>query len=189
MNDPHITNRLQQIGNICQQWSCLEYLLANAIWLLTGIHNPEVGKIVTANLDFKQRVSMVFALAHETNAPVPFKIAIKKLQDEVRNGELIHKRNQAVHGIQFPADRPDAVEIEMHRGKGGRKPRIQLDADLNALGNDIARVRDDFSKSLVGLIEHVHADRVQRLKSLGELKDIIRNSSANIDGSEMNGPE
>lgn len=110
-------SRNAQIGNICIQWSSLEYMLAHAIWLMCGV-DQEVGKILTGNLDSKQRAMMAHALAHQINAPIPVKRAIKQTLDEMRE-ELIHRRNEAVHGIHFTHPDPESVFIEMHRGKGG----------------------------------------------------------------------
>ena len=73
----HLTNRYVQIGNICVQWSAIEYHVAIAIWNLAGVVDQEIGKVLTASLDLKGRVTMAFKLAHIVTAPVPFKIALK----------------------------------------------------------------------------------------------------------------
>src|SRR5689334_13504090 len=120
------SNRNQQIGNICVQWSSLEYILVQIIWLMAGVQE-EVGKILTAHLDMKQRANMAFALAHQTNASYRLKKATKAVVDALQKGDLISRRNQAVHGVHFTIDEPGAVGIEMHRGKGGRGQRVQKD--------------------------------------------------------------
>ncbi|MXO73582.1 hypothetical protein [Alteraurantiacibacter buctensis] len=125
-------NRSVQIGNICIQWSNLEYELALSIWLMLRIHD-DLGKIVTASLDCKQRASMAFTLAHKTKAPYEFKQAQKEVLKEIRDG-LLERRNEAVHAVHFKPYAFDTAKVEMHRGKGGREPRPLLDADLAELG-------------------------------------------------------
>jgi len=109
--------------------------------------DAEVGKILTASLDAKGRANMAHAIAHQVNAPRYLKLAIKKVLTALREG-LLDGRNQAVHGIHFTAARPDAVMIEMHRGKGGRQQRPQLDSDLAALGTKINLIAVDFDHAL-----------------------------------------
>lgn len=142
----HQSNRSLQTGNICVQWANLEYHLAVAIWNMIGV-SDSVGKILTANLDIKQRATMAYAIAHEINAPRYLKLAIKAVLNELRGG-MLDERNQSVHGIHFVAERPDAVMVELHRGKGGRNQRLQLDADLAKLGARIHRTSFAFDEAL-----------------------------------------
>ncbi|MCC6925716.1 hypothetical protein [Novosphingobium sp.] len=189
MNDPHYANRIAQIGNICVQWSALEYHTAIAIWNLAGVVDQEIGKILTANLDLKQRVGMAFALAHTVNAPIPFKNAIKALQTALQNEDLIHRRNQAVHGIHFQIDEPGAAGIEMHRGKGGRVQRIQRDKDLNQLGARLAELRDSFLLALTAYVANLHADAVASIPSVKEALAIIENIASTNSRGDDKGPE
>lgn len=126
------SNRAVQIGNICIQWSCLEYELALSIWLMLGLHD-DIGKVVTASLDAKQRATMAFTLADKTKAPFAFRKAIKETLSDIRS-DLIHRRNEAVHAVHFKPYSIDTAKVEMHRGKGGREPRPLRDSDLAELG-------------------------------------------------------
>lgn len=163
------------------QWSALEYITACAIWQLTGIRDIEVGKIVTAHLDLKQRVGMAFALSHQVNAPISFRNAIKKLQTSLRDEDLIHERNQAVHGVRFPSDQPDAADIEMHRGKGGRQPVKQTNAELEQVGHKIAELRKEFTEALAAYLRKARGEKIEELESYKALLDILRNNSPTID--------
>lgn len=184
MNDPHYVNRIAQIGNICAQWSSLEYHAAMAIWNLADIHDMEVGKILTASLDLKQRVGMAFALAHTVNAPFTFKKAIKSLQTALRNEDLIELRNQAVHGIHFTVDEPAAIGVEMHRGKGGRGRRVQYDKDLVALGQRLTELRNEFAAIVMQQIENKKAE----MKSHADALAMLVNSAATNSRAEDSGP-
>jgi len=184
MNDPHYVNRIAQIGNICAQWSTLEYHAAMAIWNLAGIDDMEIGKILTASLDLKQRVNMAFALAHTVNAPFAFKKAIKSLQTALQNENLIHLRNQAVHGIHFTVDEPAAIGVEMHRGKGGRGQRIQYDKDMHALGQRLTELRDEFAAVVMKQME----DRKAEMKAHAEAMAMLVNSAATNSRGDDSGP-
>ena len=175
MNDPHYLNRIAQIGNICVQWSAIEYHAAIAIWNLAGINDQEIGKILTASLDLKQRVNMAFALAHQVNAPKEFKAAIKSLQTAIYDENLIHLRNQAVHGIHFPVDEPEAIGIEMHRGKGGRGQRTQYDKDLVALGNRLQVLRDELAAAVMAYAKHRVFEMAGQAGLLKEAEAIFAN--------------
>ena len=182
------TNRNVQIGNICVQWSCLEYQVAVAIWNLAGIYDPEIGKVMTASLDLKGRVIMAFKLAHITNAPVPFKMAIKTLQSALQSEDLYHRRNQAVHGIHFEIEQPGAVGVEMHRGPGGRDQRIQTDKELNQLGQRITELRDSFFAAVLDLIQSIHPDAVASMDSFKSAITMIENNSTTNERGEACGP-
>jgi hypothetical protein len=183
----HQTNRNVQIGNVCVQWASLEYRLAVAIWIMVGV-DMEIGKVLTASLDMKQRATMAFTLAHQTNAPIPFKNALKSVLTALREG-LIDRRNQAVHGIHFTIDRPDAIGVEMHRGKGGRQQRIQEDKELSQLGRDINRAANEFAAALPAYVEFRFKGLAEISQGLADLKAIILNNAETKDEGDVNGPE
>jgi hypothetical protein len=184
----HPINRYVQIGNICVQWSAIEYHVAIAIWNLAGVVDQEIGKVLTASLDLKGRVTMAFKLAHIVNAPVPFKIAIKALQTSLQSEDLYHRRNQAVHGIHFDIDQPGAIGIEMHRGPGGREQRVQTDMELSQLGKRLTALRDAFFAALTQLIGTIHADAVANIEAFKSALAMIENNSATKDLGETKGP-
>lgn len=168
------SNRQLHIGNICIQWSNLEYSLATTIWLLIGV-KVEVGKIVTANLDIKQRATMALALAHQTNAPIYLKNAIKKVLERLRD-DLISERNQAVHATHF-GEIEGGSEIELHRGKGGRARRAQLDANLARTGAAIAEVSKAFHAELMKFADLKIEEAKKKRDQVGELRIILANIS------------
>ena len=98
--------------------------------------HDDVGKVVTASLDAKQRATMAFTLAEKTKAPFAFRQAMKETLNEVRK-DLLHRRNEAVHAVHFEPYAIDVAKVEMHRGKGGRDPRPLKDTDLSDLGKRI----------------------------------------------------
>ena len=185
MDNP--TNRNVQIGNICIQWSSLEYMLATGIWLLIGVHQ-DVGKIVTGNLDAKQRAMMAHALAWQTNAPVPYKQAVKQVLDEMRES-LIQRRNEAVHAIHFGDVSQDTIEVELHRGKGGREPRQLRNDDLDKLGKSINAASTLLANANIELARH-HVSELGFATEFAEMAETIRqnNSITKVVG-ETNGPE
>jgi len=127
---------------------------------LAGITDMEIGKVLTANLDLKQRIGMGFTLANIVNAPLRFKRAIKTVQKALLDEDLIHRRNQAVHGIHFETGIPGAAGIEMHRGKGGRSQRIQYDTELHGLGTRLKQFDDHFLPELLTYIRERHPQAV-----------------------------
>jgi hypothetical protein len=182
----HSTNRYVQIGNICAQWSSLEYMFASGIWLMIGV-DQEVGKIVTGNLDAKQRANMALALAWQVNAPVPYKKAVKEVLVEMRDN-LIHRRNEAVHGIHFGDEAGDTISIEMHRGKGGRAPRPMRNQDLAELGKAINAASTKMANANTALAQS-YMSKIGFGKQFSELvATILRNNSLTSDDGETNGP-
>lgn len=169
------TNTNVQIGNICVQWASLEYVVSNAIWIMLRL-DSEVGKIVTGNLDIKQRVSMVFALAHQTNAPIPFKNACKALRSELFDPkDLLHRRNLAVHGAHFTIPDNEKIQIEVHRGKGGKGPREIPVSELADLGREINAASNAFTTALVRYVEYSFPGL--QSKGLDDIKAIFAKNS------------
>jgi hypothetical protein len=149
----HPSNRSLQIGNICVQWSHLEYELALAIWLMLRLHD-DIGKIVTASLDAKQRATMAFALAEKTKAPRSYRDVMKSALSDIRR-DLLHRRNEAVHAVHFLPYTSDTAKVEMHRGRGGREPRPLRDADLAELGQLICQLGLNVAKANVSFASDI----------------------------------
>jgi hypothetical protein len=180
------SNRIVQIGNVCIQWANLEYELAVAIWLMICVDN-EVGKILTANLDVKQRATMAHAIAHQINAPIPFKRALKQVLEELR-ADLIHRRNEAVHAVHFTPFGPGVAKVEMHRGKGGRAPRPLKDNDLHALGKQINTL--SFMLTTAIGVFAIHQAKLYKvaLDDAETSLNILRKISATKSAGDTNGP-
>lgn len=185
--NPHLGNRQLLIGNICIQWSSLEYMLAAGIWTLVDV-DEEVGKILTGNLDAKQRATMAHALAWQTNAPHDYKKVVKEVLTEMRD-ELIHRRNEAVHGIHFDSGETSIAEIELHRGKGGRAPRELSNDSLAELGSRIRAAAHKMSAANIALIQHQAAEKGCGAEVGALIEDILRNISETSAAGERNGPE
>lgn len=127
--------RLLLIGSICAQWSHYEYQFACIIWKLLRI-GPETGKIVTGGLDMMPRARMALNLARHLKAPRPLIKALVTAREEIQD-KLDTRRNQAVHGVQFLSEDEKSLQIEVHRGRGGReKQELTLEA-LRLLSRDI----------------------------------------------------
>jgi hypothetical protein len=173
------TNRNMQIGNVCIQWSGLEYTLAASIWMMIGV-GEEVGKIITASLDAKNRAKMLFALAHVYNAPVSYKNAIKKVIKSLQDG-LMDRRNVAVHGVHFTSDEPNSVGLEMHRGRGGRGRRTVPNSEFSALGREISDTNDAFVKAHIAYIKKRYSGIAETSVGLATLETILRNNSETKD--------
>lgn len=179
--------RNSHIGNICIQWSALEYMLSQTIWALCGV-DQEVGKIITANLDAKQRALMAHALAHQTNAPIVLKRAIKKTLDEMRD-ELIHRRNEAVHGIHFTHPDPTMIYVEMHRGKGGRNQRPLTNQGLLELGEKINVATTRMANALLKHVQSKAALVGREAEFVEMATSVLRNNSLIKDDGKKNGPQ
>lgn len=148
----HVQNRLIQTGNICVQWANLEYHLAVTIWVMAGVES-EVGKILTGGMDMKTRASAAVAISHQMNAPRYLKMALAHVLKQLRDGGLIDRRNQAVHGVHMTSELPNAAKVELHRGKGGRQPRLQMDAELADLNQRLSSLCKTFDVSMARYIE------------------------------------
>ena len=182
----HENNQLVQIGNICIKWSNLEYELAVSIWLMTEV-TPEVGKILTGNLDAKQRATMAHALAHQTNAPIPFKKVLKEVLDEMRAG-LIHRRNEAVHAVHFLPYAPDIAKVEMHRGKGGRHARELRHSDLAQLGKALNIAGLKIATANLGFAEKLSANYADILWETETALTILQKIAATKSAGAKSGP-
>jgi hypothetical protein len=151
----HQTNRLVQIGNICQQWSFLEYLYALTIWQLLGI-DQETGKFVTGGTDIQPRMKLAVNLSKHLNAPKRLTKALEMARDSLRDAKLDERRNKAIHGVRFIGARSEAASlIEVHRGRGGRIRHEQKDAELAAIGKDLNVISSQLLSELtaVGILD------------------------------------
>ena len=149
MNHLHGIARLSAIGNICAQWSFLEYLYALTIWQLLHIDH-ETGKIVTGGTDMHVRARLAINLAKHLNASKSITKALEAARDSVKAAKLDERRNKAVHGVRFAGSTggPDSVLIEVHRGAGGRQRHEQTNLELSAIGKEIKAISDQFLAAL-----------------------------------------
>ena len=150
MTNLYIENRLFYIGNICAQWSSLEYQFAKAIWHLLGI-DDETGKIVTGGTDMIPRIRLAVNLARHLNAPLAICRALEGARDKLLAANLDERRNRAVHGIRFAMDGDDdlrVVEIEVHRGKGGRHRQQETTLELYDVGSELSVIVNDLREAL-----------------------------------------
>lgn len=131
----HATNRNVQIGNICQQWSSLEFGLACSIYLLAGL-DPAIGSIILGQTDARQRATIAFALAERVNAPKEHKNAIKQTLEDIRR-DLNRRRHRAVHGAAFGEQSSDTMEFMLYRGRSGEHSEKVSNDELAELGKAI----------------------------------------------------
>ncbi len=132
------------IGNVCGQWSNIEYQVAHIIWFMLDL-NMDVGKIITGGLDMQPRLNVAILLARQLGAP---RYVIKGLTDArkaIQDG-LDIERNRAVHGVSFPSDNLLVQMVEVHRGKGPRTPQEVPVAQLNRLGDDLAKLGHELNQ-------------------------------------------
>lgn len=136
-----VRDHLVKIGNICWQWSMLEFSVAGLIWRLLGI-DPDTGKIVTGGLDMIPRLNMAINLARHMKAPRYVTDELAKVRKAIQDG-LDAERNRAVHGVNFPPNSAGEFLVEMHRGKGPKTPVAVTTAELDNLGKRLNALCND----------------------------------------------
>lgn len=141
-------DRLVQIGNICNQWSYLEYLFSNVIWWLLKI-DRETGMIVTGGMDILPRANMAINLAKHLKADSKLINALSEARKSIQN-DLGDKRNTAVHGVYFRTPN-DETKVEMHRGKGAFEKQDFSNEQLRDVGRNIQAVHKKLVPVLLSL--------------------------------------
>ena len=127
-----MNNRNTQIGNICIQWSHLEYLAALGIWSMLHL-DDKTGMILTGGLDLLPRLNMGHSLAVHLNAPKTARNTFKITRSAIQDQDIINRRNLIIHGhrLDIPG-RLDAETFESHRGKGaGIKKQLPVPTSAN----------------------------------------------------------
>jgi hypothetical protein len=143
------------VGNICTQWAFLEFQFSLAIWRLLKV-DEATGKIVTGGLDMLPRAGMAIVLARHFQADRALTTALVEARKTIQAG-LDVRRNEAVHGVFKSRVGGSDVVVEVHRGKGDRKPKPITAADLTSLGTEIAQVWRALHEVLVAQgIAHPH---------------------------------
>lgn len=142
-DDPAI---LSAIGNICRQWSYLEYLFSIVIWRLLNL-DRDTGVIVTGGLDIIPRANMAINLSQHLKADrqlLNVMIAARKsIQDD-----LSAPRNRAVHGVYSLNSTQPEMFVEVHRGKGGRDKQPIRSESLRSLAAEITAVSTDLREAM-----------------------------------------
>lgn len=138
--------RIAFIGNISVQWAHLEYLIAVTIWRILHL-DPDTGKIVTGGLDMLPRINMALNLARHLKAKRALINRLVSTRKAIQDG-LDVRRNRAIHGVGFynPATRVTSVEV--HRGKGDRKPSALPNSELRSLGTEINQLGKELNATL-----------------------------------------
>jgi len=151
MNDlvqKHMTDRNVQIGNICVQWAHLELLLAQAIWAAREL-DEKSGSVETANLNIKERAQAALAECKKQSKPDNICDALQRICKSFKMGDIIDRRNQAIHGHRFSdPDDPAAEIVVMHRGEIAGKRVKRRDAELAQLGRDISDLHKPLMEAL-----------------------------------------
>src|SRR4051812_27098227 len=87
------------IGNVCLQYSLLELTLSHVIGAFLDLADEKLA-IVTGGADLKARLGMAIALADEMRAPYAIRQGLKNIRTDLKEKDLVQRRNQAVHGAQ-----------------------------------------------------------------------------------------
>lgn len=131
---------LTATGNVCHQWSYLEYLLSKAIWHLLGL-DKKTGMIVTGGMDILPRVNMAIALATHLKANPSLLQALKDtrtaIQGRRKTDGLQYQRNRIVHGVYSSNKEAMEPSVETHRGAGSRQREPINLAEIQQAGTDI----------------------------------------------------
>lgn len=138
---------LLQQGNVCTQWSYVEYLLSNAIWYMLNI-NRSAGVIVTGNLEITVKAKMAHDLSKELCLDEGLIDVLNKARKDI--DRISPSRNRIVHGVFSSSPNVSIPKIEVHRGK---EKGVRKDITVNEMlevGNKISVVskylRKEFEK-------------------------------------------
>ena len=127
--------RLLIVGNVCVQWSYLEYLLGNIVPFLLKI-GDEQSEILLRHSDIIRKAQFAKDLADSTNADSELTSCLIKIAKAIP--ELSSERNLVVHGVYFSKDGADLVIAQAYRGKYVGSPQSMGIDRMLKLGNDIA---------------------------------------------------
>src|SRR3954453_3540241 len=108
-------SELRAIGSIVHHWSYLEHAVERLIWILLEVEG-DIGRAVTADIQFRARVTMLGKLIQAKHPPMADVWAgtAKTLK------EIEVSRNLIVHGIWGRSpDSSDAPEISLRRASSG----------------------------------------------------------------------
>ena len=135
--------RLTLVGNICTQWSHIEYQIATVIWWLLKL-DRDTGMIVTGGLDMLPRMNMAINLCRHLKADAKLDSALLATRKAIQDG-LDGERNRAVHGVWFDLRGDGAHGVEVHRGKGGRQRHYVSGDELLGTGTALNTVSSALS--------------------------------------------
>lgn len=136
------------IGAIACHWNIVELHMELMILGLYEI-DPGRGLVLTSNLNFQSRMSLLRILAGDENTPI---LMTKEHSAELkallsRADEGFNDRNTIVHGIWSPTDKPGIVRRMGVRARGKKLQTIDQRysaADLRAIANRLEALVDDF---------------------------------------------
>lgn len=128
-------NRLIQVGNICHQWSTIEYYASIAVWSLL-ILDQDTGAFVTGGLDLLPRLNMGISLNNHLDGDPRLTKALSATRTAIQGG-LDVARNRAVHGVWFGDGSDGAHRVEVHRGRGGRQRHSVTGEELASTGKNL----------------------------------------------------
>ena len=127
---------LIQIGNVCNQHSFFEYVIAHAIWHLLKL-DKETGTIVTRGMDLRPLLEMAIELAAHLKTDKEVQAALGNALKEIE--KLNPKRNDIVHGVYSQSDSSKILKRENHRRKNRDRKEITVD--------EIAEVGKNYSEA------------------------------------------
>lgn len=130
---------LLSIGNVCRQWSYLEFLLTDTIWFLSNFSREE-GIENTKKLEITGLLLKAKQLAEEKSAAQ----LIEQFETiELRLRELRLERNRIVHGTYTFDTSKDIMWLEHHRENS--PPQIINYNIINSLCLEIISISNTYN--------------------------------------------
>jgi hypothetical protein len=137
---------LQRIGKVTASFAMLEQTLSFFIWGLIS-NDPIIGQIVTAELRFKNLLSLLSSLGrHRTKNEK----RIKELDDWIKRAMKVEeKRNVICHSIWGAGEAPNSITRIKTTAKISKGLRRQFEQttvdDLDFIVNEIRAVSEDLN--------------------------------------------
>jgi hypothetical protein len=110
------TAHAARVGQFLAEWSMLELVLEDLIWLLAGI-DPHVGRIFASRLDLRPKTEIMDALLKLKAAPGEVADAWAEVRKVIPG--LQENRNWIAHGIWRAGLETKAAVLSHRKGKPG----------------------------------------------------------------------
>ncbi len=126
--------QLLNVGNVCTQWSYLEYLLGNAISFLLKANDTH-SEIILRDTDIFRKARIASELAESVKTDSELQKCLDDILKEIPN--LSSERNLIVHGVYFSKKTDHSVIARAYRGKYAGSPQLMPTTRTEKLGADI----------------------------------------------------
>lgn len=131
-----ITARLVCVGNICTQWSYLEYLASNIVQHFLQVDDAKFA-ILLASADLQRKIQIAISLAKLLIAEDKLTTALLDVGKQLN--DLAADRNLAVHGVYFSKPNDELVIVKAYRGKYEGNPEHVTVERLRQIGAQIEK--------------------------------------------------